>query len=699
LAAALLAACSGTGHESSVGRGLRIETPAARASAVAGSAVLVAVDGPGADRPGAVKLTLDGHDVTTESSPTVSDERTLALVTGLTPGEHEIVAKVDDSTASATVTAFASSGPIVAGPQAPLPVCTTEQFGLGPPLDANCSADTKVTWWYASDAPKSSSPPPDVPGGAVGRFRPLASPTARPPDLATTEVDGQQVPYIVRLETGTLDRSVYVFAVLAPDGEPSWKTTDPGWNRRLVYRFGGGCGTTYSQGSTLGTPVLDDSLLRHGYAVATATFNTFQTQCNDVLSAETVMMVQQRIADVVGPPVFTIGDGGSGGAIQQLLIAQNYPGLLDAIAPAVPFPDAISIAPGVTDCGLLNRFYDTAGRAFTEEQRAAINDQRTTGTCRLWQATFLATIDPSTGCAPAIPLSEIYGPQNRRGLRCTLQDSNRNLFGIDPATGFAQRPLSNVGVQYGLEALRAKVITPEQFVLLNEQIGGYDIDGNHVPNRHTAPAEAFRRAYRTGRVDQGMGDLTRIPVLLENVYTDAAGDIHDRARVFAIRDRILAAGGAASNVIIWTVPSRGSATANLTGAVPGSADRVELLDRWLTGGQPPAEAVDTCTLPDGTVQRGSNVYDHPDQCTDAYPVHGDPRTGAGAPQANDILACQLQPLDRAREPAAFTDAQWRRLEAVFPTGVCDWTKPGIGQEQMADTWLSYANPASPMPLS
>jgi hypothetical protein len=93
------------------------------------------------------------------------------------------------------------------------------------------------------------------------------------------------------------------------------------------------------------------------------------------------------------------------------------------------------------------------------------------------------------------------------------------------------------------------------------------------------------------------------------------------------------------------------------------------------------------------------VYDHLDPCTRAYPVHGDPRTGAGAPQANDILACQLQDLDRAREPAPFTDSQWRRLEAVFPTGVCDWTKPGIGQEQMTDTWLSYANPASPMPLS
>jgi hypothetical protein len=27
----------------------------------------------------------------------------------------------------------------------------------------------------------------------------------------------------------------------------------------------------------------------------------------------------------------------------------------------------------------------------------------------------------------------------------------------------------------------------------------------------------------------------------------------------------------------------------------------------------------------------------------------------------------------------FTDAQWTRLQAVFTTGVCDWSKPGVGQ--------------------
>ena len=95
--------------------------------------------------------------------------------------------------------------------------------------------------------------------------------------------------------------------------------------------------------------------------MATSTLNTFQTACNATLSAETAMMVKEHVIETVGVPDLTIGDGGSGGAIQQLLIAQNYPGLLDGIAPSLPFPDAISISGGVTDCGLLNALLPGGG--------------------------------------------------------------------------------------------------------------------------------------------------------------------------------------------------------------------------------------------------------------------------------------------------------------------------------------------------
>src|SRR5262249_32481600 len=147
-----------------------------------------------------------------------------------------------------------------------------------------------------------------------------------------------------------------------------------------VYRYGGGCGVTYSQGS-IAADVLDAGLLAKGYALATSSLNTFQSACNTTLSAETTMMVKQHFIDEYGYPMYTIGDGGSGGAIQQIQIAQNYPGLLDALSPELPFPDSISISGGVSDCELLDQYYAGSGSSLTDAQKTAINGHATPRTC------------------------------------------------------------------------------------------------------------------------------------------------------------------------------------------------------------------------------------------------------------------------------------------------------------------------------
>ena len=82
---------------------------------------------------------------------------------------------------------------------------------------------------------------------------------------------------------------------------PRFQPSSTGWNQRLVYRFGGGCGTTYSQGSDFAS-VLDPKLLLKGYAVTTSTLNTFQSACNTVLSAEVTMMVKQHFIQTFGLP-------------------------------------------------------------------------------------------------------------------------------------------------------------------------------------------------------------------------------------------------------------------------------------------------------------------------------------------------------------------------------------------------------------
>ena len=61
---------------------------------------------------------------------------------------------------------------------------------------------------------------------------------------------------------------------------------------------------------------------------------------------------------------------------------------------------------------------------------------------------------------------------------------------------------------------------------------------------------------------------------------------------------------------------------------------------------------------------------------------------AGAPLTNDVLKCQLKPPDRSDYDVELTDAQWARLAEIFRDGVCDWSKPGVGQTTNR-TWLSF----------
>ena len=62
---------------------------------------------------------------------------------------------------------------------------------------------------------------------------------------------------------------------------------------------------------------------------------------------------------------------------------------------------------------------------------------------------------------------------------------------------------------------------------------------------------------------------------------------------------------------------------------------------------------------------------------------------AGANVASDIIKCQLKPLVPSDYQVSFDATQWARLQSVFPTGVCDWSKPGVEQQGLAGTWQLF----------
>jgi hypothetical protein len=736
LAAALLAgvACSGDddgdagpadeGPGEGEGAALSVVVVSSRPEYASGGDALVAVTV--ADEridPADVEVAVGDTEVTGAFAPDPDDGRRLVgLVDGLDEGESTVTATAGDASAELTVTNHPAQGPLFAGEPLPLAACTTQLFGLDPSTpEDGCAAPANVTWQYVD---------------RDGALHDLPDPARPPADADTVELeDGTAVPFVVRNEWGVINRSVYRITLLDPDPadpadpDPAGPPDTGAWNGRLVYRFGGGCGTTFTQGY-FGTGEPPVEVLRRGYATATATFNTYQVMCNDILSAETMSMVKEHFAETYGVPVHTIGEGGSGGAIQQILIAQNYPGLLDAIVPSVPFPDALSIGGGVFDCALLTNYYGTeSGSPLTPEQRAAVNGHGVAGTCDLWTASFATNIDPVRACTfdvaavfgagggggtfPTVPADEIYDAEtNPDGWRCDVWESNVAITGRDPDTGYANSGYDNEGIQYGLDALNAGTITPDEFLDLNAGIGGFDIDGQPRAERSVVPDELAGRAYSTGRVAGPYGGLPDTPVILINVYTDLQGDIHDRVRAFQLMDRLAGDGGdVPATVSLWTVGADpgGGIAATLTGALGDfAASPTFIMDEWLTAasahqaeeGGSWQDAL-SATKPDDAGSRcsvGGEEIVGPDanedeRCVEAYPVHEEPRMAAGMPRRGDVLKCtRVDVADAAAGGAVYevelSDAQVDRLAEIFPTGVCDYTRPAVGQSEPDGVWQS-----------
>jgi hypothetical protein len=71
-----------------------------------------------------------------------------------------------------------------------------------------------------------------------------------------------------------------------------------------------------------------------------------------------------------------------------------------------------------------------------------------------------------------------------------------------------------------------------------------------------------------------------------------------------------------------------------------------------------------------------------------YPVYSNVRHEAGGPLAASILKCQLKPIDVRDYQVALSAADAQRLRAIFPAGVCDWSKPGVSQGPVV-TWGSF----------
>jgi hypothetical protein len=644
----------------------------------------------------------------------------LGLVTDLRLGKNQVVARVRDGRgARLTITNHPKGGPIFSGPQIQPWLCVTQDNGLGEPLDKQCNARTVTSYLYQ---------PADADPGAYEAYDP-ADP---PDDVATTRTsNGVTMPYVIRVELGTLNRTIYRTMVLA-DPKAPWTATrpQPQWDRKLVFAFGGGCGTPYKQnppnprgpifGNTAGDGDIQlPELLARGTMTAASGLNTLNQNCNPLVSAEALVMLKERIIDSRGEVRRTLTVGGSGGSVQQHYIASNYPGVTDGIVPTLSFPDLQGMTWDSTDCYLTTRYFTGVSPHLwpVPEQRLAVQGKSGHLSCGEFVALFADWNDPQNrgafqlgatvrpGCG--LPTGEAYHPvTNPAGPRCSVQDYQRNIWGRRGSPAAAPVPYDNAGVQYGLKALESGAISVAQFIDLNAKIGGIDNEGGFTTSRVRMSDAMAATFYRSGQTTD-VHRLADVPIVdvreaLDDNDPEGFSDLHQPYNTLAMRARLDAANGTHANHVMWFPP-------------PANVDVAAILavDRWLDAiakdtkpGSKAAKVIrnrppdvrDTCWIDGEPVTNAAH-------CKAKFPgprYGGTARVVAGGPLTSDVRKCPLKPLRRSDYSVSFTDSEWSELQAVFPGAVCDWKRRSIGY-QRALPWMTFdhvgGRPLGPPPAS
>jgi hypothetical protein len=793
LVSVVLSACGGGDDSANVPptSGMTITTLSNRADLVSGGSALVELRTPAFQFPATLKIDRDGTDITAAFTQQASG-RILGLVTGLKTGNNTISAKTTDGSwvgAQLVINNHPIGGPVLLSAQAgpwvcatPVPVAavgsTPASNGSGlatVATDAQCNIATEFKLWYRTKTPvlvvagdggcsfvlpdptpTIANPTPPTPPNSC--FQPYVAGTTPAASVAASlvTVNGVAVPYIVRVERGTLNRGIYDIAVLFDPTQPAWtaKTPQPQWTGKVLHSYGASTGQPRQQFRTEQNWA-DDTALSRGFMTVDHSLTDSLYNSNRILVNETTMMMKEHIVVNYGEIKYTMGNGCSGGSIQQNTVASTYPGLLDGIQPSCDFSDSITTGIEVSDCVLLVNLYVKpewtalmAGltQAQIDAKKTAINGHRDQLGCHGWNNSFgfnnkpgnyvvQAVINATGTIAPngaarnncILPAALVYDPvTNPTGTRCGDPDLAAAVWGTTTGLpgGTSKRALTtndNVGVQYGLKALLAAKITPEEFVTLNEKIGGTDVDSNLSAARSVADTAALTIAYQAGIVSNGK-NLGKVAIIDSRGYDEGPGstDIHYNWRSFAERARLDAEAGSHANQVIWRYG---------TGLLPAGAAQVAAvttksfttMDTWLsnlllsapkaTMNSPrtqaqviagkPAAAIDFCFLT-ADIAFTTPITDQAVCDADVrLAVFTSPHQVAGGPKTENILKCALKPLVFSDYTAiTFTAGQQTRLNTVFSTGVCDWTKPGIGQVDPISPLTFQAGPGGvPLPAA
>ncbi|HEU4647205.1 MAG TPA: DUF6351 family protein, partial [Burkholderiales bacterium] len=580
-----------------------------RADLISGGGALVEIIWGGAAHSKVARIELNGVDVKSAFAIRPNG-RFMGLLTGLKDGENLLTVRVGGAGRQITITDHPIGGPVFSGGEQLAPwICArtavtpvtvtaprdstlsgtanTRASGLSTdPFDDQCNTATDFLYYYRPADRTTCTL--GITGGNPCFVQ--YDPANRPADdqiADFTNDRGDTVKSLIRIERGTINRSLYSLVTYYDPAQLSapW-APQKGWNGKVMWKMG--ASTSANRFESAANPNFDANALSRGFMIATSTHTQHSQNNNELLSAETIMMVREHIIETYGEIRYTMSDGGSGGSMMQTTPATVMPGLLNGLITTISYPDAVSTWIETKDCGLLNNYYNTPqGSPLSTAQRAAVNGHLTSGYCTTWVNSFLGQFLPTNtnNCGFGFPASIVYDPTLRpNGVRCDTdggpQEPQWGTFVDADGNTKTKLPYDNVGVQYGLKALQEGVISPEQFVSLNEGVGSYNNDrvwsGGSTSNptipapRGIAQTDVLPTIYKSGILADGK-QLAKVAQIDVRAHSNNP-DIHMPWRSWSTRDRLDRANGHHDNQVIRLhFGSAGSATSLA----------FDTMDRWL----------------------------------------------------------------------------------------------------------------------
>ncbi|MFT4925286.1 MAG: hypothetical protein ACI8WB_001378 [Phenylobacterium sp.] len=522
----------------------------------------------------------------------------------------------------------------------------------------DCLAKTRIDFFYID---------------AQGKHHPYNDTVAKD-KIQMLTIDDKSVPYIIRLERGTINRFIYSITMLVGAEQHNLQSTKY-WNNRVVFQFGGGSGIGFRQGRMNMKKVLKrrTEQIKAGYAILASTANKTSYTYNMLLAEDTAVRVKKQFVARYGQPAYTVGIGGSGGAIQQYLFAQNHPDLLDAIIPQYSYPDMLSQTIYALDCDLVEHYFairdadnehwsdwqyreSVLGLNHLSDSDPNMVEQRLPEMAMLNQA--IAGVMPQSpqgnsecingwfGLASLINnprmsyLKSYYDKDILKQVDWSYWQDMVTIYGQNKQ-GFARATWDNEGVQYGLRAFANNKLSEAEFIRLNQNVGSWKSQekmqeedfffafGRKFPiwltmwSRHNiTPIEnsteqmgAKRRAASVQAIEQAYryGQVfigkTDIPVIDMRHYLEDKLDMHHASASFSSRIRLQQKGNA-QNQVIWMSHEDHDLTAQAFTTIDHWLANIRQQPQHSVAQNKPAAAADLCVDAKGDViAQGDSVWD------------------------------------------------------------------------------------------